>query len=121
MSKINKTKLEAASQDLELRIREGQWLENLRTNGKSPEDVENKAKEILGVEENGSIIATAAEVLPKLNIARAALIQLNNLTDTLSSNNLLGEAETELFRSVERRLGEKVGKFFGVEELYEEE
>jgi hydroxymethylpyrimidine pyrophosphatase-like HAD family hydrolase len=120
MSKIDKVKLEAQQQDTELRIREAQWLENLRVNGRSPEDVEDRARQILGIDENGSVIQKANEVLPKFNIAKKALIEINALTEKLQDGNLISQEEGILLKSIERRLAEKIANFYGLESVYKE-
>lgn len=120
MGKVNKVFLEAKEKDIELRVREAQWLEELRSKGSSPEDVEIKAREILGIDENGSVIATASEVLPKFNSAKMALIQINGLTEKLVDGNLISQEEEILLKSIERRLADKVAKFYGIESVYEE-
>ena len=121
MSKINKTALEAKEQDVQLKIREAQWLEDLRGKGRSPEDVESVARDILGIDENGSVIATASEVLPKFNSAKMALIQINGLTEKLVGGNLISQEEEILLNSIERRLADKVAKFYGIDNVYEGE
>jgi len=121
MSKINKTALEAKEQDVQLKIREAQWLEDLRGKGRSPEDVESVARDILGIDENGSVIATASEVLPKFNSAKMALIQINGLTEKLVDGNLISQEEEILLNSIERRLADKVSKFYGIDSIYEGE
>ena len=120
MGKVNKVFLEAKEKDIELRVREAQWLEELRSKGSSPEDVEIKAREILGIDENGSVIATASEVLPKFNSAKMALIQINGLTEKLVDGNLISQEEEILLKSIERRLADKVAKFYGIDSVYEE-
>jgi hypothetical protein len=121
MRKINKTALEAKEQDVQLKIREAQWLEDLRGKGRSPEDVEITARDILGIDENGSVIATASEVLPKFNSAKMALIQINGLTEKLVGGNLISQEEEILLNSIERRLADKVAKFYGIDNVYEGE
>ena len=120
MSKINKKQLEGAEQDLIMKIREGQWLEELKGKGMSAEDVENNAREALGITENDSIIEKAQEILPKMNLAKFSLIKLNSLTQDLSSVNLLSQEEEILLNSIEKRLAEKVGNFFGLDNVYED-
>ena len=120
MGKINKAVLEAKEQDVTLRIREAQWLEELRGKGSSPDEIESKAREILGIDENGSVIATASEVLPKFNNAKMSLIQINGLTEKLVDGNLISQEEEVFLKSIERRLAEKVAKFYGIDSVYEE-
>lgn len=120
MNRINKQLLEARQQDTEVKIREAQWLENLRNNGKSPEDIELTAREILGIDENGSVIATASEVIPKINLAKMSLIQINGLTANLKDANLISQEEEVFLNAIEKRLAVQVSKFFNLENVYEE-
>lgn len=123
MKKLDKVLIGARNQDLEVKIREANYLEELAVNGKSPESVITEVKETLGIEETGSVIAEYETKASELNKLQKNLVDVNGLTQRLLNDKLISDDDLAVLESIEHRLAVKVAGVYGLElsELYLEE
>lgn len=123
MKKINKTLLGARNQDLQQIVTEARYLENLETQGKTPEDVVKSAKESLGLSDNESVIAEWEGKFGAANKLQKNFVDTNALTARLKDDNLITDEEVEVLKGIESRIADEISSVFGLdlEDLYEVE
>lgn len=123
MKKINKTLLGARNQDLQQIVTEARYLENLETQGKTPESVVKSAKESLGLSDNESVIAEWEAKFGAVNKLQKNFVDTNALTTRLKDDNLITDEEVAVLEGIESRIADEMVSIFGLdlEDLYEVE
>lgn len=120
MKKIDRVLIGARNKDLETKINEANYFEELTNNGRTPEDIMSEVKTKLGIEENGSIIAEYQEKASVINKLQKNLVDVNGLTHRLLDDNVLEEQELNVLKNIETRLAVELAEIYGLEldELY---
>lgn len=114
MKKINGLILKARMDDKQQLIREACYLENLQTQGKTPESVMSSAREFLSLDEGASIIAENQEIVKKYNFTVNGLNKLNGALVELDGN--LDEEEKVFLENLHNKLAKNVCSLYDIEE-----
>jgi len=123
MKKINKTIIMARNADLETKIKEANFFEDLAMRGLTQEEIMADVRKALGLGENDSIIAEFKEKTAEINKLQKNLVDVNGLTQRLLDDKLISESEVSVLSGIETRIAERLVGIYDLdmEDIYLDE
>lgn len=123
MKKINKQLIMSRNADLETKIKESTFFEDLAMRGLTQEEIMADVRKSLGLSENDSIIAEFKEKTAVINKLQKNLVDVNGLTQRLLDDNLIFEDEINALADIESRIAEKLVGIYDLdmEDIYLED
>lgn len=123
MKKADLKLINARNVDLQTKINEARYLEELEMNGNSPESIIGDVKKALKIDENMSVIAESEEKIKVVNKLQKNFIDTNSLTQRLLDDKLIEEDEVAVLNKIESRIAEQLLSVYDLdlEDLYLEE
>jgi hypothetical protein len=123
MKKINKQLIMARNSDLETKIKESTFFEDLAMRGLTQEEIMADVRKALGLSENDSIIAEFKEKTAAINKLQKNLVDVNGLTQRLLDDKLISESEVSVLSSIETKIAEKLVGIYDLdmEDIYLED
>lgn len=120
--KANTTLINTRNEENQRAVREAMYMEELDSQGLTPEDVKDKARKILGLDKDAIITLEAEAILRKQNTTLGAFNLIMNKVGAIETAGFLTKEKAEEIRLASLALSEEVAKILDVEveDLFEE-
>jgi len=108
--------------DLNQIVQEGKSIEEMESEGKTPESIKAAARKVLGLDEKGSILLEQSDIVKSYNLQADALRSIVNFNSKAKETNLLTEEEISVTLEIEAKIAKVVSELFDIdlEDIYSE-
>lgn len=120
--KVDTDLINRRTRERETLVQNGKFIEEIEEEGRTPDQLKKKAREILGLDDDGIIRLEFAAELTKQNLQTSAFIALVKFNSTAKEANLLTDDELSAILAIEAKVAEVIATRYDVdvEDLYEE-
>lgn len=120
--KANTTLINTRNEENQRAVREAMYMEELDSQGLTPEDIKDKARKILRLDKDAIITLEAEAILKKQNTTLGAFNLIMNKVGAIEEAGFLTKEKAEEIRQASLALSEEVARILDVEveDLFEE-
>lgn len=117
MSKPTNTNLlNQKLQESQVLINKAKNFENMQQENETLEGTIEKAKNLLGLDADSSVLMDSDDKIIKLNMTTRAFIDLNSLSIKLNEHDLADSTEISIIDGIRDRLAKHISKVYGIKE-----